>query len=260
MIVKIQNVHDYLHRLDQETFTKKDFDNVTPPFPYTWMEWKTKQNGLVGVSIGDITPFAKEFSRDIDHNSKWLCSGMVFLKLFTGQFFCLGRVTYPVGSDGQLESFPDGNDYQVETFEKPHFEPGEEDRLKYVDMMRALLFAPWMALSFMHCKNVTLEKSPPTPLALQKNRQRRGLSSLSRYHIIKIEPSSVKTKNTNPSNMGNAESGKSLHICRGHFKRYGPQWGTKLLFGKYEGRFWMPMHTRGSEEFGTVSKEYQVKP
>jgi hypothetical protein len=49
-----------------------------------------------------------------------------------------------------------------------------------------------------------------------------------------------------------------LHTCRGHYKCYGPEWGTKPLFGKYVGRFFWHAHARGNEKNGVVDKDYAV--
>jgi len=51
----------------------------------------------------------------------------------------------------------------------------------------------------------------------------------------------------------------AAHSVRGHFSRYGPKYGRGLLFGKYEGRFWVPQHLRGSAEAGEVEQTYIVE-
>jgi hypothetical protein len=51
-----------------------------------------------------------------------------------------------------------------------------------------------------------------------------------------------------------------LSSVRGHFSEYGPKYGKGLLFGKIEGRFWIPQHLRGDDSFGVVEQEYVTKP
>jgi hypothetical protein len=41
---------------------------------------------------------------------------------------------------------------------------------------------------------------------------------------------------------------------------YGPAYGKGLLFGKFEGRFWVPQFARGSKEFGETVKDYRLAP
>lgn len=50
-----------------------------------------------------------------------------------------------------------------------------------------------------------------------------------------------------------------LTSVRGHFARYGEAYGRGKLFGKYEGKFWVPAHARGAGE-GDGPKDYVLKP
>lgn len=52
-----------------------------------------------------------------------------------------------------------------------------------------------------------------------------------------------------------------LSPVRGHFSHYGPKYGRGLLFGKIEGKFWVPGHVRGADA-GDVPQQrnYQLKP
>jgi hypothetical protein len=50
-----------------------------------------------------------------------------------------------------------------------------------------------------------------------------------------------------------------LSSVRGHAAEYGPKYGKGLLFGKYEGRYWIPQHLRGSAEAGEVEQTYVVE-
>jgi hypothetical protein len=51
-----------------------------------------------------------------------------------------------------------------------------------------------------------------------------------------------------------------LSAVRGHFASYGPAYGRGLLFGRLEGRFWIPQHVRGAAEAGEREHEYVVGP
>lgn len=111
-----------------------------------------------------------------------------------------------------------------------------------------------LALSFLHCKNVTVEDAPD-PRTRQGRRadERAGLPT-PRYKTLVIEP----MKKVLQTEGGIATNGlkKALHICRGHFSHYSEE---KPLFGKYSGQFWIPAHVRGSADAGTVVKDYDVK-
>jgi hypothetical protein len=107
-------------------------------------------------------------------------------------------------------------------------------------------------LNFMNCRNVALvEPQRPRP-------ERRRLASMG---------VTVKTLSVFP--VGKAAIGRAaerygagtpLTSVRGTFRKYGPKYDRGLLFGKYEGQFWVPQHARGSAEHGTVEKDYRLVP
>ena len=54
-----------------------------------------------------------------------------------------------------------------------------------------------------------------------------------------------------------SEGERARHIVRGHFKHYSED---APLFGHTTGNVWCPAHERGSEDAGTVEKEYRSNP
>jgi len=115
------------------------------------------------------------------------------------------------------------------------------------------------ALAFMQCKNVqrvdvTKEKGP-TPKWCRRQR----VAEL-KYHTIQVDPNLAgKPRPDNRKTEGD-RSGKSLHICRGHFAHYVDDGASRGLFGRNQfGTFWVPAHTRGSLEHGRVISTYNVK-
>ncbi len=123
-------------------------------------------------------------------------------------------------------------------------------------------FAEWLAgpllclgmvLSFFHCKNVGLREEVP-PQALSRAHQKRHGKPLTRYHVLEIEP--MKQVLRTEGQRDETGLKKALHICRGHFADYREGQG---LFGKYHGRYWVPMHARGAIKEGVVTKDYAVK-
>jgi len=112
-----------------------------------------------------------------------------------------------------------------------------------------------MAISFMHCRNVTVVKEGPPP-ALSRKHERRTGRPLLRYHVLKIDHMKRVLEREGHASTDGLK--KALHICRGHFATYGTE-GKGLLFGKHAGRYWIPMHTRGNPELGVINKDYEVK-
>lgn len=119
-------------------------------------------------------------------------------------------------------------------------------------LFSCLLNVALLAISFMHCKNVTIRPFEPDA-SLNREREKHGLQPFVRYHTIDIEPMKRVLRTE-----GQAETvglKKALHICRGHFATYTED---RPLFGKVAGTFWVPAHVRGSAKEGVVVSDYRV--
>jgi len=121
------------------------------------------------------------------------------------------------------------------------------------------LHIPCLTLGFLHCKNVsqldvTKEEGPPPKWC-----RRQRVPEL-KYHALQIDPNlSTKPRPGERKTEGD-RSGKALHICRGHFAHYRDDGVSQGLFGRRQyGTFWIPSHTRGSQEHGRVVSTYNVK-
>jgi len=109
------------------------------------------------------------------------------------------------------------------------------------------------ALSFMHCKNIVLTQTEKKDRGFFE-RETKQVDKLDiRHHTIDIHP--IKTILKKEGNSEVTGLKKALHICRGHFSTYTEE---RKLFGKVAGTFWIPQHTRGSLEYGEVTKDYKI--
>jgi hypothetical protein len=115
----------------------------------------------------------------------------------------------------------------------------------------ALLEVFFFTLMFANCRNVTIRDETPH---LTRQQRRHGPPAIT-YKVLDIAPMTRVLRDEGGIERNGLK--KALHICRGHFAHYGPD---AKLFGKYEGTFWHPMHTRGSAEHGVVVKDYKVSP
>ena len=115
-----------------------------------------------------------------------------------------------------------------------------------------------LALSFLHCRNVETEEARRRPRRKRQKRNRKRIpESGVRYHLLKIGP---MTRRMDEASRAAGKDGclkTALHICRGHFKDY----RERGLFGNADlrGRYWWPMHARGTTARGQVKKDYQVE-
>lgn len=114
--------------------------------------------------------------------------------------------------------------------------------------------APFLlAISFMHCKNVTVEQVTPDAPVSKIYHKKHG-RPLEKYHILNIEPMRKVLRTEGNSQKTGLK--QALHICRGHFKDFSK---GKGLFGKFKGLYWWDNQVRGSHQQGIVDKDYNVK-
>jgi hypothetical protein len=117
----------------------------------------------------------------------------------------------------------------------------------------AVSIAAW---SFANCRN-TQRIEVPLSRQVRRQAERRG-DPIFKHYVLEI--GGLKRLLHTEGKIGEHGNLKqALHICRGHFSCYGEQYGTKKLFGKHEGRFWVPQHVRGSLDRGLITKDYIVK-
>lgn len=272
-VIKVHNVADYVFEKPAlEWNIEEDFPNIVPPFPDIWMEWRHRRCWGIRKAHQD---FPDEFRagvlltsidtrRDGVHEdrlkkafpeARWISCAYYFLDIGSDIRQGVGAppgLGYGVSEDGRFVKLNGGVSLlpnPVRSWEEPTAEQAEA-----MNGFLNFLCVPFMALSFMHCKNVEFLKGPAHPPRLQKARQDRGKPPLLRWHTLTVEPVKRIIASANGGDSGLTP--KSLHICRGHFKHF----IDHGLFGKYHGTYWWPMHARGSRETGVVLKDYQVRP
>lgn len=108
------------------------------------------------------------------------------------------------------------------------------------------------ALDLCNCVNVIVAEPANRPRAQRRQLSRMGVT-LTEIHVRPISRSY-------PGNGIPLSQGVPLSSVRGHFSEFGPKYGKGLLFGKYEGRYWIPAHARGSAEHGERKQSYVVEP
>jgi hypothetical protein len=110
-------------------------------------------------------------------------------------------------------------------------------------------------LNYMNCVNVELvapHRSRSSARRIQRLIGDRPVHEISVLPISKSYQGGLRTRSDVPV--------MPVHVVRGHFARYGEEYGRKKLFGKYSGRFFIPQHVRGSEDVGSSEHEYIIEP
>ena len=278
-VIDAQNVANYMfsdaYASVHERWKFDDFPNCAPPFQRIWMEFRPPRylgasdfgvrRPLIGVLINSdeannldnttLELMARELNISkmelviVMSGCRWICISHIFDMFEGSEPRYWGQMMYGVKGDGTFMYLAGKFLAQISGWAKRLAEETGVDVKMVADRMKVSMFAPMMALSFTHCKNVKVDRAPAMPEALQRARVKKGKPRSTRPHIIVIEP----MRKVLSAAGHHTCSPKSMHIVRGHFKVY----DEKPLFGKYQGTFWTPSHVAGS--IGTpVKNQYNV--
>jgi hypothetical protein len=121
------------------------------------------------------------------------------------------------------------------------------------NIFQNLILCVLKAYDLGNCVNVELAE--PHRSRAERRRIERFDVKVSEIHVRSISKSYRSNGKSVPLSPG-----VPLTSVRGHHSHYGPKYGRKLLFGKYEGRFWIPQHARGTEALGVIDQQYVVEP
>lgn len=273
--IVVDNVAEYLYSgiTQDEWDLTKDFPTLMPPFQSFWME-TNKPSAIIHT---EDQPGATRALQDMParwgvlFESTTLPEGSESRSLLTRMFgarldlpFALLTATPVFYVEGHsvlppitivtaLNRAGVALGPHVASFHQSLVADAASDSLqKRFDQIAPQLLPFYLAISFMHCKNVSRREETPPP-ALSKAHQRRYGAPLQRFTVLDIDPMRQVLKSE-----GGAESTglvKALHICRGHFKTY----SERPLFGRIKGTFWWPSSVRGTIAAGVVAKTYDVK-
>lgn len=106
------------------------------------------------------------------------------------------------------------------------------------------------ALEFLNCRNVEIVE--PKRSRAERRRIERTGKKVSVINVFGAGKSYRSKGSSEPS-----DEGVPLTSVRGHFAEYGPKYGKGKLFGKIEGRFWIPQHARGTGD-EPVKQEFKI--
>jgi hypothetical protein len=160
------------------------------------------------------------------------------------------HIAFAVDAEGNALILDPINQFMLYSEEEPH----PDDKMYIHSTILNMVYPVFLTISFLHCKNVSLEQQTP-PAPLSKKFQKKYGRPLVRYHTLNIEPMRQVLKHEGQSEQTGLK--RALHLCRGHFKDYSKGNG---LFGKYKGLYWWDSNVRGSVSEGIVDKDYKVKP
>lgn len=193
----------------------------------------------------------KKLAAEIDKDDRWVLNMMIFTKYINeDEIYCDAPTSFyqirvqhdgTVGQDSngttKAAFYPFGAllqdiDYCHKTTGRNKMQLLEEARDAHVPFYNTAL----LAISFLHCKNVTVRESPKPQIPRLSKAQPQLV-----YHEIDIAPMrQILRAEGQEASVGTK---KAIHICRGHFAHYQDGRG---LFGRAEGgTYWIPQHVRG---------------
>lgn len=230
----------------------KDFDlygnNVAPPWASAAIGFQTIYGAAIVVDLFVSRPESVEQWQpgDIDdtmhgtHAIEWdRVESVLHATLWLGGRSSAGA---PITTTGPFHG------WKIPIYPGGEMADVRWQQLKAVDeeVTNSALTVLLATFNFLNCRNVHLVE-PHRPRAMQRRIGRFG------FQVSELSVSPLgRTTRSEPS--GNTIT-LPLHSVRGHFAEYGTN-GKGLLFGKYDGRFWIPQHARGSVEVGVVAQEF----
>jgi len=251
VVVDINNVAAYWgvhHNQAKTSLSPADSPRPLCPWPRAWFEYDAKvaypnhyaRPGVPRVRLGftvDVHELPTRFVHVL-HEIAWYPYNPAMIAAFGSQTLFIKRHRWDTTRDGDFiaEEIIGGKRYKTLLREQA----GQTDDDIWHTLRRDT-FPVWLALSFTHCKNVSIV-AHATPPKVAKKRLASGKPAGVTYKTLVIDgmTSTLRTEG------GIAQHGlqRALHICRGHFATYTAE---RPLFGRVTGTVWKPMHTRGSK-------------
>lgn len=290
-IFRISNVADYFFDQARDAnnkaqvfshWTLSDFPNIAPPFKQYWMEWDWRTWWPLGDSMlragvlaicETIPPLPLKIIgepdrvRPVDINgrvydvpasTRWIVAYDFFIELRDGKLENLQRTFIPITDEGAVDPVQGG----AAILEWPQNRGGASPDV-LLQVVTLGVYPVLLATSFLHCRNVITDEHAPDVKLARANR-RRGKRDPVTFKTLVIKPMTSKLRKAGAESVDTGLK-KALHICRGHFMGFGEKYkhadGTPKgrLFGKYEGRFFVPQTLKGKSEAGVVVKDYDER-
>jgi len=123
------------------------------------------------------------------------------------------------------------------------------------DFMQNTTFPLMLALSLLHCNNVSVvDKKHPHKKGKKKSKNPEKKGKL-QFKLLKIDTMKQVVSGGSGSNGECEKMKKALHTYRGHFKDYRK---GKGLFGRLKGLYWWSEGERGDKSEGEIQKTIKV--
>lgn len=252
-VIVVDNVAEYFYsNYDSAGWHWRDsFPNIAPPFFRCWLEYRLTRQMYSGAGK-DARCGVLVYGVDSKSYGRQALEDQLGVELRDNGRWVLMMTVYGDTDPGQVPTAPPLGSYTVVVDEGGGAIIWYLSNASYhTDKARAMmeesayrLVPVLLAISFMHCKNVkTVKEQVPEKLA-KRTLERHGYRPTP-WHTLVIEPLKEVLRKQGQADKTGLK--KALHICRGHFARFGVD-GRGLLFGKYSGSFFIPQHVKGKRQ------------
>lgn len=241
----------YFAGTDQEYWDYREhFPNMAPPFERFWIEM-SKPSKLNSEKYGEFPtegfPNRLGWYFEAYGGGPWDVITMPVVEVEKGHIVGpLLQAWFKVDKEGLIAAQP-----KLSHVPQRIIDPMDQ---VWLNSLASLAKPAWLAVCFMHCRNVEKVKEGAAAEKLNKAHKKRYGAPLHRFYTLKIGVMQrILEKEGRANEIGVP---MALHVCRGHFKEFTED---KPLFGKHVGRYWWPMHVRGKADAGSVDKQYKVE-
>ena len=165
------------------------------------------------------------------------------------------RYIFGLDREGRLWENPDEPGKLVGGSFLPRMSEEIENEIQgeFGDLLIHYVHSGLMAVSFMHCRNVSSRTVGAEEKRSRSWEKKRG-QPLTSYEVLEIDP--MREVLESEGQATEKGLGHALHICRGHFKTFTEE---APLFGRVTGTFWWADQVRGKAEHGRIEKDYSVR-
>jgi hypothetical protein len=259
-VIAADDVAAYVQSLEVGTEIADLVESMAPPFDQFFVEFQRVPNqmglyawGAHFRAVSDPAEIAATHPYDNGY-PRWVYMIETYLEKRKGEP-CGPAALHLCGlaEDGTWFRHSNGRLYLDYRMANMSAEPPEDANQEWNARVAQLLFPALMALSFMHCKNVTLESVVPSEKLSRSYRKRHGRPLVS-YGELRIDPIRKVLEQQRKGVGGSLR--KALHLCRGHFKTFT---ADSPLLGHATGTYWWAPQVRGAASAGVTLKDYRVE-
>ena len=282
----VDHVSDYYYQQGEQGIMPSHFPNCAPPFPLFWMESRRPQCTFqkpffsLGYAWGFLFSSIELNDLSFDQRQQFLEGHFPTDRPGLQVVSPMSEARWAYHIMGFLHTSPHEpiNPWKIHSFflvqankafiqvrdanngmKSPyaHFAsilPNDATPWKHsVPLIENLLLPFWLAIAFLHCKNViTAQVDPCHP---QGKKKASMPCKRVHYHTLDIHPMREILRREGKQESTGLKH--ALHSCRGHFRDYSQGRG---LFGKHQGLYWFDQHLRGSSTHGVSVKDYLIYP